>query len=163
MKEGSAIVLVLCMKHAQKISGHAHFRLSQAHFQLFWRDFLLYLSIRFWSRFVLEHAKVSHRSSFLCSPARGGFHLAYHQSKPPQICHCTIGAIGAEGVIRAILYGISEVIGYMLPLSHKVRLSNLYLYSNYSVLFVIPFAGGLRILFLALFWDWLPTLTLWRW
>ena len=36
---------------------------------------------------------------------------------------------------------------HRLPSPHKVRLSNLYLYSNYSVLFVIPFAGGLRILF----------------
>ena len=34
------------------------------------RDFLLYLLICFQSRFMLEHTKVSHRSSFLCFPAR---------------------------------------------------------------------------------------------
>ena len=46
----------------RKICNHAHFQLNHA---------------RFWSRFMLRYAKVSHTSSFLCSSARE--EVSYHQ------------------------------------------------------------------------------------
>ena len=66
--EGGSVT-VLCAK----IYDHAHFLLNHAHFRSFWREMSCSTcqSINsFRSRFILMHAKVSHRSNFLRSPAK---------------------------------------------------------------------------------------------
>ena len=70
VKEGSSIVLRA--KSARKFLRPRQLWLNHAHFRSFWRETSCSTcqSIRFRSRSILRHAKVSHRSSYLCSPAR---------------------------------------------------------------------------------------------
>ena len=48
-------------------------------FSIVWREIFLYLSIHFWSRFMLKHAKMSQKQFSLFSSQGGGLHIAYHQ------------------------------------------------------------------------------------